>query len=89
MSLPNRYRGSSTAVAIPDVAVETALEIADRLRQKVAATEIPHHAAPLPPLTVSIGVTGIVPGQGAEDVIAAADAALYRAKLLGRNTVSA
>lgn len=83
-----RYGGDEFLVAIPDVAVETALEIADRLRQKVAATEIPHQAATLPPLTVSIGVTGIVPGQSAEDVIAAADAALYRAKLLGRNTVS-
>lgn len=83
-----RYGGDEFLVAIPDVTLETALEIAGRLRQKVATKEIPHHPTPLPPLTVSIGVADTAPGQSAVDVIAAADAALYRAKLLGRDTVS-
>ncbi|WP_224984867.1 GGDEF domain-containing protein [Geomonas agri] len=86
--LTARYGGDEFFVAIPGVAMERALEIAERLREAIAATEIPHSPAPLAPVTVSIGVAGVHPGQGVDDVIAAADAALYRAKGFGRNSVS-
>ncbi|MBU5615399.1 GGDEF domain-containing protein [Geomonas azotofigens] len=86
--LTARYGGDEFFVAIPGVVVEQALEIAERLREAVAGTEIPHSPGPLPPVTVSIGVAGVHPGQGIDDVIAAADAALYRAKGLRRNSVS-
>ncbi|MBJ6752741.1 GGDEF domain-containing protein [Geomonas anaerohicana] len=86
--LTARYGGDEFFVAIPGVVVGQALEIAERLREAIAGTEIPSSPAPLPPVTVSIGVAGVNRGQGVDDVIAAADAALYRAKALGRNSVS-
>ncbi|GFO63199.1 GGDEF domain-containing protein [Geomonas paludis] len=86
--LTARYGGDEFFVAVPGVVVGQALEIAERLREAVAATPIPHSPAPLAPVTVSIGVAGVSSGHGVDDVIAAADAALYRAKALGRNRVS-
>lgn len=86
--LTARYGGDEFFVAIPDIGVAKAKEIADRLRRKVAGTEIPGTPSPLPPLTVSIGVAEFAPGQSAEELIGAADAALYRAKGRGRDSVS-
>lgn len=86
--LTARYGGDEFFVGIPDIGVAKAKEIAQRLRQKVACKEIPHSPSPLPPLTVSIGVAEVVAGQSAEDLIGAADAALYRAKECGRDSVS-
>lgn len=86
--LAARYGGDEFFVAIPDIGVAKAKEIAGRLRQKVAGKQIPNSPSPLPPLTVSIGVAEVAPGQSAEDLIGAADAALYRAKGRGRDSVS-
>lgn len=88
MVIAARYGGDEFFIAIPNIGVEKAKEVAERLRQKVAQKEIPHDPVPLPPLTVSVGVAELGPGQGVEDVIAAADAALYRAKQRGRDSVS-
>jgi PleD family two-component response regulator len=43
--------------------------------------------APLPHITASFGVAILQPQQNEQDLVAAADAALYRAKELGRNQV--
>ena len=83
-----RYGGDEFLIAIPDVHLRTAVDVAQRLRRKVSEKEIPHEPHPLPPLTVSIGVAEVLDGQGAEDIISAADAALFRAKKRGRNSVS-
>lgn len=83
-----RYGGDEFLIAIPDIGKAKAVEVAERLRQKVASKEIPHVPHFLPPLTISIGVAELGAGQCAEDVIAAADAALYRAKQNGRDSVS-
>jgi diguanylate cyclase len=45
-------------------------------------------ALPLPHITASFGVATLQPQQSEQDLIAAADAALYRAKALGRNRVA-
>ena len=88
MVIAARYGGDEFFIAIPDIGVGKAREVAERLRQKVREKEIPHAPVPLPPLTVSIGVAELGPGQTVEDVIGAADAALYRAKKRGRDSVS-
>ena len=84
-----RYGGDEFFIALPGVDAKTAREIAERLLQRVRDTKIPRpDGSFLPPLTVSIGLAAGHPGQPGEEVIAAADAALYRAKALGRDTVS-
>jgi diguanylate cyclase (GGDEF)-like protein len=44
---------------------------------------------PLPHITASFGVSALRPQQNEHDLIATADAALYRAKEAGRNQVAA
>ena len=43
---------------------------------------------PLPHITASFGVAVLAPQQDADGLLAAADAALYRAKEAGRNQVA-
>ena len=83
MDVPARYGGEEFAVILPDTDATSAFEVAERLRQVVetANTSLP--------VTVSIGVaTSSAGSRGAEDLIAAADTALYASKRAGRNRVS-
>lgn len=77
-----RYGGEEFAVILPDTEKETALKVAERIRQVIAQHRFPNRA-----VTVSIGVadwrTGIDPSR----LIQEADSALYEAKRLGRNRV--
>jgi diguanylate cyclase (GGDEF)-like protein len=89
MVMTARYGGDEFLIALPGVAVETAEQVAQRLLENVRKEQIPQHDGSfLPALTVSIGLVEVHAGQTVEDVIAAADAALYRAKAKGRDTVS-
>jgi diguanylate cyclase (GGDEF)-like protein len=89
--LAARYGGEELAVLLPGVSLPTALEIAERLRQGIESLAIPHPSAPLGKVTASLGVATLDPNPGgnAEDLIEAADMALYRAKAEGKNRVAA
>lgn len=86
-----RYGGEEFAVCLPDTPRGVALLLAKELRRTVEALPVP----PLPrPVTLSIGVATYPDhaqaggaSQAPEDLIAAADRALYRAKERGRNRV--
>jgi diguanylate cyclase (GGDEF)-like protein len=85
-----RYGGEEFAVLLPETGGAAAAAIAESLRQVVQKLAIPHAASPVAGcVTISAGVIGLVPAAGVEaaEVIAAADAALYRAKQQGRNRV--
>jgi diguanylate cyclase (GGDEF)-like protein len=84
-----RYGGEEMALILPETDLGGARAIAERLRAAVATAE---HATDQGPLrvTVSIGVaTWPGSGQTADELLAAADRALYRAKQSGRNRVEA
>lgn len=79
-----RYGGEEFAVILPDSDVETAAQVAERVR---AAVEI--HTFPHRPVTVSIGVAQRHTSENAAATIQRADTALYEAKSAGRNRVVA
>jgi two-component system cell cycle response regulator len=83
-----RYGGEEFAVYLPGLTASAAAEVAERIRERTESTIIPLGPGLTGHLTVSIGVAS-APDDGAQRVILlrAADDALYRAKLAGRNKV--
>lgn len=85
-----RYGGEEFAVILPGTSHNSALIVAERLRQAVLALQLPHVGSPVHEwLSVSCGVATLLPQSGLEQnlLIARADAALYEAKDSGRNRV--
>lgn len=86
-----RYGGEEFAVILPETTLENATYLAETIRQAILDVHLPHEVSPLGCITISLGVACTRP-QGdpqPELLIAAADAALYRAKAHGRNTCQA
>jgi two-component system cell cycle response regulator len=91
-----RYGGEEFVVLLPQAPAQPAREIAERIRQSVAARPIAtdESSGLAVPVTISIGLAmlggelvGREPARLAEGLVAAADKALYRAKHEGRNRV--
>ncbi len=84
-----RYGGEEFCLLLPNVGVERAKEIGERVRAAVQALDLPHCTSSHEVVTVSVGVACTRPNdaQRPGDLIEAADAALYAAKHRGRNTV--
>src|SRR5690606_38387229 len=82
-----RIGGEEFAVLLPECDIAAATGFAERLRIAVAGTTFSPGGEPNR-ITVSIGIAGIAPGRETlSALMAAADAALYRAKREGRNRV--
>ena len=83
-----RYGGEELMVLLPDTPAPMALAVAERLCERIQqAVVFADLRVPMPQITASLGVATLQPQQTEQDLIAAADAALYRAKELGRNRV--
>lgn len=89
--LPARYGGEEFALLIPGATIDVALQTAERLRRAVEELCIAHASSPNGQVTVSIGAAALIPtpAEPAEQLVEAADIALYGAKRRGRNTVVA
>ena len=93
-----RYGGEEFAVILPNQSLKGAAIVAERIRRRVEGLRVPLYgigmpgtgAAPTRHVTVSIGAATAIagPDNDASQLVAIADAALYRAKHLGRNRIS-
>nr|WP_276509984.1 GGDEF domain-containing protein [Niveibacterium umoris] len=79
-----RYGGEELLLVLPGIALPQASLGAERLRRHVESL-----APDGIPVTCSIGVAALKPGESFESLFKRADAAVYEAKNLGRNQVIA
>lgn len=86
---PARYGGEEFIVILPQTPKEGGMVVAQRIRQRVAEHPYPNRESqPLKLVSLSGGVATFPDdGRNGTDLIASADAALYRAKQAGRNQV--
>lgn len=85
-----RYGGEEFVCLLPECDHAAAKPKADALVQAVASLGLPHESSPTAAtLTISLGIAVIIPNvsRSPEDLVMAADAALYQAKQQGRNQV--
>ncbi|MBS1196775.1 MAG: diguanylate cyclase protein [Proteobacteria bacterium] len=86
-----RYGGEEFVVILPETGGESAVAIAEKLRERVFALAIRHECSSAAPrMTISIGVAALVPGEhtSVQQLLAMADKMLYKSKEGGRNRVS-
>jgi diguanylate cyclase (GGDEF)-like protein len=84
-----RFGGEEFVMLLPQTRAPDALRIAERVRAHIARLPIHAPSGERIPVTVSIGVSALDAGSSKElpELLAAADAALYRAKASGRDQV--
>jgi diguanylate cyclase (GGDEF)-like protein len=84
---PARYGGEEFVVALPETGPVGGMEAAERIRHRIETTEVPRvNGSGVIRVTASLGVASMP--EAARDMtglLAAADAALYRAKGSGKN----
>jgi diguanylate cyclase (GGDEF)-like protein len=86
--LCGRFGGEEFALLLPRTTAAQALEVTERIRQGISQLAIPRDGTAAIRVTISIGVA--VPSQARrtlDDLLAAADHALYQAKRSGRDRV--
>jgi diguanylate cyclase (GGDEF)-like protein len=85
-----RYGGEEFAVILPNQSLKGAAIVAERIRCRVEALRLPNSGAAQHFVTVSIGAATAIASHQHEpaQLVATADAALYRAKHMGRNRIS-
>lgn len=79
-----RYGGEEFVMFLPGADENKALELADTLREKIAACNFKHRSG-IVRITASCGITSFSKGDSHESMFERADRALYAAKDSGRN----
>jgi len=83
-----RYGGEEFACVLPETGSQGAFEVARQLEANVRAVRIPHADSPVDGnVTVSVGVAVCEGDATIAQLLANADAQLYRAKAEGRGRV--
>jgi diguanylate cyclase (GGDEF)-like protein len=86
--LPVRYGGEEFAVLLPETGLDGGEQLARRLQSALIRLRLPEITGDRPPVTASFGVAAFPAAGSAEDLLSAADSALYRAKAAGKNRVA-
>jgi two-component system chemotaxis family response regulator WspR len=85
-----RYGGEEFVAVLPDTPLEDATQLAEQLRENVLKLALPHKFSKYGKfVSISIGVSRLLPStkNKPEQLLEAADKALYQAKEKGRNQV--
>jgi diguanylate cyclase len=84
-----RYGGEEFAVALPNTRLDSAMAVAEHIRNAVMTKELMKRSSGerLGRITISIGAATLRPSDTAQSLIERSDACLYRAKHNGRNRV--
>ncbi|MFH7244581.1 MAG: diguanylate cyclase domain-containing protein [Spirulina sp.] len=86
-----RYGGEEFAIILPNTNLSGAITIAKRIQTQVGQLQLPHASSLVSHyITLSMGVVSLIPrrDQLSQDLIAATDQLLYRAKQAGRNQMA-
>jgi diguanylate cyclase (GGDEF)-like protein/PAS domain S-box-containing protein len=83
--VPARIGGEEFVVLLTDTALEGAVAVTERLRERVGRAEVKAGPDRVARFTVSGGVAELALGERLDGLLARADEALYRAKEEGRN----
>jgi diguanylate cyclase (GGDEF)-like protein len=86
--LPVRYGGEEFAVLLPEADLVGGEQLARRLQTALLRLRLPEIGRDRPPVTASFGVAAFPQARSAEEILSAADGALYRAKAAGKNRVA-
>lgn len=82
-----RYGGEEFLIILPDTCEKDALLVAERVCAGVRNQEVEMGDTVYPHVTISVGVSRLIPGDDFASLIKAADVALYQAKENGRDRV--
>lgn len=86
--IASRYGGEEFMLALPEISLEDAVKRAENLCKDVANRKVFYHGIALPTITISVGLAFFPEdAEKINDLIEAADKALYIAKNTGRNKV--
>lgn len=85
-----RYGGEEFVIILPNVNADSAMKMAERIREQIRDLEIPHASSETDIfVTISAGVASVIPDRTANQdaLMKVADIELYTAKRRGRNRV--
>jgi len=86
--VPARYGGEEFVVLLRNPSRDVAVDVGERVRNAVAELDLAELGVPRVSVSVGVAVAS-VPDQPIDELVAEADAALYRAKRAGRDRVVA
>lgn len=87
--VPVRFGGEEFAVLLPETGMEGGRQLALRLATALSELRMPEIGGDRGPVTASFGVAAFPEAGSAEELLSAADRALYQAKAEGKNRVAA
>lgn len=82
-----RYGGDEVLVVLADTQLRDAVRVAEHLRESVSGSPLSIDGRLLP-VSLSLGVAELLPGETPEQLLERADAALYASKSAGRDRVT-